>query len=56
MIYSDKWGESLRLACSAWIDSEKALELYLSSKYLDIAQRVLGNIRLVRRQFGGLTF
>ena len=56
MIYSDKWNESVRLTCSAWIDSEKSLELYLSSQYLDIAQRVLGHIRRVRRHFGGLTF
>jgi hypothetical protein len=55
-IYSDKWKESIRFSCSVWSEREKALELYVSAQYLDIAQRVLGHTRRVRRQFGGLTF
>lgn len=54
-IYSDNWGESIRLSISTLVEEKKAL-LFVSPLYIEIAQSVLGHIRLVRRQFGGLTF
>lgn len=55
-VYSDRWGESIRLAYNAWIYEQKAVKAYVSHKYLKIAQSVLGHIRVVRKRFGGLTF
>jgi hypothetical protein len=55
-IYSDRWGESIRYAYSAWIDEEKAVKLYVAPTYLKIAQSVLGHVKTVRKRFGGQTF
>jgi hypothetical protein len=55
-IYSDRWGESVRFTYNSWIDEEKTVKLYISPKYLTLAQSVLGHIKMVRKRFGGLTF
>lgn len=54
-IYSDKWGESIRLSISTLIEGEKA-KMFYSPLYIKIAQSVIGHLRVVRRRFGGLTF
>jgi hypothetical protein len=54
-IYSDKWGESIRLSISTLVEEKKA-KLFVSPLYIKIAQSVFGHIRVVRRLFGGLTF
>jgi hypothetical protein len=54
-IYSDEWSESIRLSISTLVEEKKA-PLFFSSLYIEIVQSVFGQIRVVRRQFGGLTF
>jgi hypothetical protein len=54
-IYSDKWNESIRMSIQTMLDEKKA-KLFISPLYIKIAKSVLGHIRVVRRQFGGLTF
>lgn len=56
IIYSDRWNESIRMVCNEWLEEERALKIYTSSLYFEIAQGILGHIREVRRRFGGLTF
>jgi hypothetical protein len=55
-IFSDKWDESIRLTCNAWLEEETALKVYTSELYIDVCKRVFGRIHAIRRRFGGLTF
>ena len=55
-IFTDGWGESIRIGGSLWLRGEKLLGCYLSPEYLSIAERIGLHIREVRREFGGLTF
>jgi len=55
-IFTDGWGESIRIGGSLWLRGEKLLGCYLSPEYLRIAERIGLHIREVRREFGGLTF
>jgi len=55
-IFTDGWGESIRIGGSLWLRGEKLLGCYLSPEYLSIAERIGFHIRAVRREFGGLTF
>jgi len=55
-IFTDRWGESIRIGGSLWLRGEELLRCYLSPEYLRIAERIGLHIREVRREFGGLTF
>jgi hypothetical protein len=55
-IYSDRWGESIRFMYNSLIEEHQAVDLYVCTKYVQIAQSVLGHIKTVRKKFGGLTF
>jgi hypothetical protein len=55
-IFSDKWDESIRLTCNAWLEEETALKVYTSEVYIEVCKRVFGHIHAIRRRFGGLTF
>jgi len=55
-IFTDRWGESIRIGGSLWLRGEKLLRCYLNPEYLSIAERIGLHIRAVRREFGGLTF
>ncbi len=55
-IFSDKWGESLRLSGNIWFKQEKMIDIYASQTYLEIVSKIFNHLKLVRRYFGGLTF
>lgn len=55
-IFSDGWGESIRLTGGLWMKHTKVINTYISESYLSIASHVFRNIKEIRRQFGGLTF
>jgi hypothetical protein len=56
VLYSDRWGESLRIASSAWFNKERAIDVFISPLYIDISSKVHEYIHEVRQHFGGLTF
>lgn len=55
-IFSDGWGESIRLTGGLWLDHPDFIETYISEEYIPISSRVFDNIKDVRRRFGGLAF
>lgn len=55
-VFSDRWGESLRVSGGFWVRAEEVLTVYASSSYLKIVDSVFGHLRETRRRFGGLTF
>ncbi len=55
-VFTDGWGESIRIGGSLWLRGGELSRCYLSPEYLGIAEAIGGHIRQVRREFGGLTF
>ncbi len=55
-VFSDSWGESLRISGGVWVKAEKVSTFYASPTYLEIVDAVFGHLRETRRRFGGLTF
>jgi hypothetical protein len=55
-IFSDWWGESLRVSAGSWMSAEEVSKVYTSPSYLEIIDRIFKHLRETRRQFGGLTF
>jgi hypothetical protein len=55
-VFSDVWGESLRVSGGFWVKIEELSTVYASPRYLKIVDGVFGHLRETRRQFGGLTF
>jgi hypothetical protein len=56
IVFSDGWGESLRVSGGFWVKIEKLSTVYASPRYLKIVDSVFGHLRETRRRFGGLTF
>lgn len=55
-VFSDRWGESIRIAGSLWLEAQALPLLYLGSSYVMAADRIGMHIKEVRRRFGGLAF
>ena len=55
-VFSDWWGESLRVSGGFWVRAEKMATVYASPPYLRIVDHIFGHLRETRRRFGGLTF
>ena len=55
-VYSDRWGESLRVSGGVWVSAEDLLTVYASPQYLKMVDCVCGHLRETRRRFGGITF
>jgi hypothetical protein len=55
-VFSDGWGESLRVSGGVWVNAEELSTVYASPPYLKIVDGVFGHLRETRRRFGGLTF
>ena len=55
-IYSDRWGESIRIRGDLWVEASELPSVYVSPAYLVIINRIGGHVKEVRRSFGGLTF
>jgi hypothetical protein len=56
VVYSDRWGESLRLAVGTWFNEDRSREVFISPLYIDISSSVFGYVQEVRQRLGGLTF
>jgi hypothetical protein len=56
VVYSDRWGESLRLAIGTWFNEDKSREVFISPSYIDISSSVFGYVQEVRQRLGGITF
>ncbi len=55
-VFSDRWGESIRIQGDPWLKNHELPLLYVSKAYLNIVNRVVGHVKEVRKRFGGLTF
>ena len=55
-IFSDRWGESLRLSGNLWLEPVEMIGIYASKTYLEIVSEIFKHLKKVRRYFGGLTF
>ncbi len=55
-VFSDGWGESLRVSSGSWVKAEEVSMVYASPSYLKLVDSVFGHLRETRRRFGGLTF
>ena len=55
-LFSDRWGESLRLAGNIWLNPKKLTDLYASRRYLEIISIIFLHLKNIRKIFGGLTF
>jgi len=55
-VFSDRWGESLRVSGGPWVRAEELAAVHASEQYLEAVDRVFGHLRETRRRFGGLTF
>lgn len=55
-VFSDDWGESLRVSGGVWVRAEEMSTVYTSPPYLKIVDCVFGHLRETRRRFGGFTF
>lgn len=55
-VFADGWGESIRISGNLWLRVEEFIECYLSPEYIGIVDVIGRYVRLVRREFGGLTF
>jgi hypothetical protein len=56
MIQTDGWGESIRICGDRWMREEELGALYLSPRYLVVADGVGRMIKETRGRFGGLSF
>jgi len=55
-VFSDRWGESLRVSGGPWVKAHGLAAAHTSEQYLEAVDRVCGHLRETRRRFGGLTF
>ena len=55
-IFSDRWGESIRIRGDLWVEASDLPSVYVAPAYLGIINRIGGHIKEVRKSFGGLTF
>jgi hypothetical protein len=55
-VFSDLWGESLRVSGGPWVKADELAAVHASGQYLEAVDRVFGHLRETRRRFGGLTF
>ena len=55
-VYSDGWGESIRIRGEPWLDLSDIPLSYAAPIYLEIVSGIGGHVKEVRRSFGGLTF
>ena len=55
-VFSDSWGESIRIHGQPWLKEGGLAEIYAAPAYLKIVNRIGQHVKVVRRMFGGLTF
>ena len=55
-VFSDRWGESLRVSGGPWVRADELAAAHVSEQYLKAVDLVFGHLRETRRRFGGLTF
>ena len=55
-VISDRWGESMRVGGSIWLRSEELQTTYVSPVYIEIVERILGHVKDLREDFGGLAY
>ncbi|MDH5792549.1 MAG: hypothetical protein OEZ44_10220 [Candidatus Bathyarchaeota archaeon] len=55
-VFSDSWGESIRIRGQLWLKAGDLAEIYAAPSYLKIVNRIGQHVKEVRRMFGGLTF
>jgi hypothetical protein len=55
-VFSDRWGESLRVSGGLWVRADELAAIHVSGQYLKAVEGVCGHLRETRRRFGGLTF
>ncbi len=55
-VFSDRWGESLRVSGGLWVRAHELATVHASEQYLKIVDLVFGHLRETKRRFGGLTF
>ena len=55
-VISDRWGSSIRVRGSIWMEHPDFMALYLNPTYLEIVENICGHIKEVRRSFGGIAF
>jgi hypothetical protein len=55
-VFSDRWGESLRVSGGLWVRPHELATVHASEQYLEAVDSVCGHLRETRRRFGGLTF
>jgi len=55
-VFSDRWGESLRVSGGLWMRAHELAVVHASEQYLKTVDLVCGHLRETRRRFGGLTF
>jgi hypothetical protein len=55
-VFSDSWGESIRIRGQPWLKAGDLAETYAAPAYLKIVNRIGQHVKGVRRLFGGLTF
>lgn len=55
-VFSDGWGESVRIRGHPWLRARDLPAVYTAPSYLWIVSRIGRHVKEVRRRFGGLTF
>jgi hypothetical protein len=55
-VFSDSWGESIRIRGQPWLKARDLAEIYTAPAYLKIVNHIGQHVKEVRRMFGGLTF
>ena len=55
-VFSDSWGESIRIRGQPWLKAVDLAELYVAPAYLKIVNCIGKHVKEARRKFGGLTF
>lgn len=55
-VFSDRWGESVRIAGSIWLGASDLTSVYASPAYVTVADRIGEHVKEIRRRFGGIAF
>jgi hypothetical protein len=55
-VWSDRWGESIRVSGDLWFETEELDSTYLNKDYTHLTSSICRHVKQLRRDFGGIAF
>jgi hypothetical protein len=55
-VWSDRWGESLRVSGDLWLEAEELEATYANEDYIYLVSIICRHVKKLRRDFGGIAF